>query len=683
MRTKRLLGLILVASAGLAGREALAALTPDTAYGTGGIVSTYFGGDADEPYVIEIDGNGRAVVAGWTKSASRQDAGVTRLNIDGSADLAFGVNGHVAIRPGAAGTCLASSHALAFQADGKILVAGNCLDSTGDVSDMFVARLLANGTLDNTFDGDGAVIVTRPGGHSGYLSAMALQSSGRILLAGSTGNAYQTGVQIIIALKPDGTTDTGFAAGGVFELHNYGAGAFYDIAVAPDGRIVAAGVSGDLFSLSLTGGIDFTDLLFIRLLADGAVDTTFGSAGFSQINVGDLSAGPGDRSATHDRARGIALRPDGRILVAGQTTLHFDEYDSNANGFVAQLLDNGTLDPAFGTNQGYTRLPDAGSESASAVALLPGGDVVVGGYNMRLAHLSGDGRMIQYTNAPLETSALAAQSDGKVLAVQGDPVSMSDFVVARYGTTPVPPADNDTVPDPFVLGSVTTDKFDFLVESSAITITGLSAPATITTSGTGRFSVGCHQDWSNNTRTITNYSTVCVQHASGTEASPVVHTTLTIGGVSAVFSSNAGDGIPNSFAFVDQVNVSPDSLVISAPVTITGITSQPNVGIVGDGQISIGCNDVWLGSGRISNGQTLCVRLGSSRSPGTTTTTRIDIGGVFADFSVTTRAGGGGDSGSGSGSGSSGGSGGGGGSLDVLLLLGLLAIRLRPRPPCA
>ena len=660
-RTSSLLGLLGLTFVG-AVRMANAAISADEGFGAGGISLIRVGTLSDEARVVRMDSSGRAVVAGnLYTSTGAPSVGVVRLVDDGSPDPTFGVNGRAVITVGAIGSA-ASANAMALQPDGKIVVAGDLLASGATLPSMFVARLLVDGTLDTTFDGDGVLMVPLPANKNAlWANAVAVQSNGRILIAGGE----SPGGLFIVGLQSNGSLDTTFGTSGYIERIS-AAPRYHSLALQADGKILASG-----FALHPSPIAPPPDLLLDRYLADGAIDPAFGSNGAVIMNVGDLAL-LNDLTPTHDILWSIAPRPDGRIVIAGEVITRFEALvGRNANGFVGQLLGDGSIDSQFGLD-GYVRLPDVdGSDGVRDIVLLPSGDLVAGG-NKRLAQISADGKVVRFSDTDYETTSIAAGQDGKLTIVQAEPVVFSSrFMVRRFSTSALPAADNDTVPDPFVIPGGTTSVFGTPVTSLPITITGLTAPAVVTVTGAGSFSIGCVEDYSLFARLITDLSRVCVQLPAGTELNPITQTTLTIGGVSSVFTVDAGDGIPNQFQFVDQVGVTPGTYAVSPAVTITGITSSPSVGIInGPGQVSIGCNGVWLGGGRITNGQTLCVRHLTPGTAGTTTTSRVSIGGVFDDFSSITAAASGGN---GSSSGGASGNSGGGGALDALWLV-LLAL---------
>lgn len=117
---------------------------------------------------------------------------------------------------------------------------------------------------------------------------------------------------------------------------------------------------------------------------------------------------------------------------------------------------------------------------------------------------------------------------------------------------------------------------------------------------------------------------------------------------------SAGDCVPDPFSFADQTDVPVSTPVVSAPVTITGITAATLLTVSG-GEYSIGCTPAGFtaSAGTISNGQTVCLRHVSAATYSTTTQTTLTVGVRSASFLSTTKAapssGGGGGGGGGGG----------------------------------
>lgn len=139
---------------------------------------------------VALQSNRRIVVAGsCTGIDGASDVIAARFNTNGTLDSSFGGgSGYVRLDvDGMTSVTTEQARALAIQPDGKIVVAGT-LSADGIPNRILVVRLNANGTPDATFGGAGFKLGMPPAGpdyHSFMGSAVALQSDGRIVVAGS------------------------------------------------------------------------------------------------------------------------------------------------------------------------------------------------------------------------------------------------------------------------------------------------------------------------------------------------------------------------------------------------------------------------------------------------------------------------------------------------------------------
>jgi uncharacterized delta-60 repeat protein len=210
-------------------------------------------------------------------------------------------------------------YAVATQPDGKIVAVG-----TADFNpkQMAIVRLNADGSADSTFGSYG--VLEQFGTYDAYALGVAIQPDGKVVVAGySVGNSSGSNVTILRYL-PDGTRDPAFGSGGLVIMNAEGGSnndGAVDVVLQPDGKIVLAG----------TGAVGAsTDILVIRLLTDGSPDPTFGSAGIVR----------GPSGGTSIDAEGIALQPDGKIIVSANYT----------GPLVIRYNADGSLDTTFGPN---------------------------------------------------------------------------------------------------------------------------------------------------------------------------------------------------------------------------------------------------------------------------------------------------------------------------------------------
>jgi uncharacterized delta-60 repeat protein len=345
------------------------------------------GGD-DSGEAVALQPDGRIVVAGygWAPFIDR-DLTVARLNPDGSPDGGFDTDGlfRWSLADGQ------SAGGVAVQPDGKLVVVGTLAGGAAAV-----LRLQPGGTFDMDFNAVG-FRADLPGS----LNAVAVQPDGKIVVGGGNGSDLMAA-----RLLPGGAFDPAWGGGPVFVGFEPGFNDFIRaLALQPDGKTVVVGTTtanaGDWTIMRLTttgfpddgsfplpgeggftlnfGGQDQAggvavqpdgkivvagtgngDFVVRRFNPDGSPDSTFGG-------------GPIDFSGV-DVANAVALQADGKIIVAGTADASVPGQDMA----VARLLPDGRLDPSFSVD-GKTRFDFGGVAWASAMALQPDGRIVVAG----------------------------------------------------------------------------------------------------------------------------------------------------------------------------------------------------------------------------------------------------------------------------------------------------------------
>jgi uncharacterized delta-60 repeat protein len=306
----------------------------------GGMTGVDFG-DFDFGNAAALQPDGKIVVAGHTEA--NRDIAVARFNPDGSLDTTFdpgGTDGPGKKVFGYGG--FDSANAVLVQPDGKVVVAGA---GNGDVA---VTRLNPDGSFDTSFDGDGTAGADFGGPDYGY--AVALQPDGRIVVAGSAGGEDVGVARFNPAGPADDTLDTSFGGNGTKRFGYGGYDAAHAALVQPDGRIVLLGDGGPDGKIAVT-----------RLRPNGSFDDGFGDGGTVWVDFGGLNFG-----------RAAALQRDGKIVVAGERS--GDEHDFA----IARLQPAGALDTTFG-GDGRTTVDFGGEDSGFSVALQADGRIVVAG----------------------------------------------------------------------------------------------------------------------------------------------------------------------------------------------------------------------------------------------------------------------------------------------------------------
>lgn len=271
-------------------------LISDASFGIGGSVSTSFGPGDSRAWDVVRQGDGKLVVAGWYHNGTNYDMAVARYTGSGILDQTFSSNGTLTLDLG--GDEIA--HAVAIQADGKVIVAGT--KQLGASSWFFVKRYLTNGSSDLQFGDAGLALTALEGGAGNDAWDVALRSDGRIVLCGV---AAPQGLPrpAMACFMPNGSLDPTFGGsngGFVIDDPPGNEGGFYSIAIEPGDTILCAGYTK-------AGSEDF---VIGRYVPNGQRWPDFGWSGWAVPQIGNGDA----------RARSVEFQSDSRILVCGTTT---------------------------------------------------------------------------------------------------------------------------------------------------------------------------------------------------------------------------------------------------------------------------------------------------------------------------------------------------------------------------
>lgn len=172
----------------------------DNTFGTGGKVMLT-NGSVDVGYAALLQGTNVLVAGG--AGISGEKFLTARIGMGGTLDTTFGSSGYSTLPVTMGSADYSEAHALAVQADGKLLLAGFAV--VGGKKNAGVVRLSATGTPDTSFQGNnasgtGAVSLPVTNG-SDLAQAVLQQSGGRIIVVG-TGNAGTGSSIFVVGLKP-------------------------------------------------------------------------------------------------------------------------------------------------------------------------------------------------------------------------------------------------------------------------------------------------------------------------------------------------------------------------------------------------------------------------------------------------------------------------------------------------
>lgn len=273
---------------------------------------------------------------------------------------------------------------------------------------------------DPSFGGSGTGIVitafttsTNVGGGQGLIPptvALAIQPDGKPLLASTCSDS---GFVYFCALRytRDGVIDTSFSGDGKV-LTAVTADSDYATAVAiqADGNIVLAGGCGTLGNFAFCA---------TRYLPNGTLDASFGSGGKVVTPMGSGGF-----------ASGVAIQPDGKIVVAGPCQFSGIAY---LFACAVRYLPNGLLDPDFGF---FSKIYDATAIPSAvmteytpvafrfALALQPDGKILLGAGCEDPAAPNLNGRFCVFRHLNNGDADISFGSGGKFIAsVTGDVVS--------------------------------------------------------------------------------------------------------------------------------------------------------------------------------------------------------------------------------------------------------------------
>lgn len=394
---------------------ALARFNPDggvdTSLGGDGKVTTAIGTSHDYARSVALDGAGRLVVAGFFVNGSNNyDIALTRYDTFGNLDLTFDEDGIVT---SAIGSRDDVANSVVIDGNGKIIVAGYSATGTDRSSyDFALARYYADGSLDTTFGSDGK-LTTDFGSAEDSAAKVTIDSHGRIVVAGYsfTNGGYRFA---LARYTSDGKLDTAPATGlgpldpmtGLRAGKVTAAIGSYDdeavgMAIDGNGKIVIAG-----YSRNGNGTYDFA---LVRYNEDGSLDATFNGDGILTTDFGSAS----------DVATSMAIDPNGKIVVAGYSTI-----GNNFDFALARYTVDGNLDPTFdGDGRLTTTIGSLGS-IANDVAIDGNGNIVVAGYtNFRGSNA--DFALVRYEGDGPPNHAPTANAGGPYTVVEGDTVILT------------------------------------------------------------------------------------------------------------------------------------------------------------------------------------------------------------------------------------------------------------------
>ncbi|MCC7501540.1 MAG: T9SS type A sorting domain-containing protein [Flavobacteriales bacterium] len=397
----------------------------------------------DDPAVVVnnvlVQPDGKILVGGFFQNyAGSGHDHLVRLNNDGTIDPTFNPNG---AGPGNA------VEDMVLMPDGRILIAGNFLTYNGGTS-YFIARLLADGTLDNTF-------TVQPNSINGAVWAIELHDNHKVLAGGEFFICSGESRPHIVQFNDNGSVDSTFVVGTGFD-HNV-----HDILVLPDMRVVVGGQftmyngspSGHIALLSPQGPIDPSMDNDPGLVGGGGIvrslarqpDGKILAGGYFQYHDGQARSAVErlNLDGTHDPGftsplyaysvvRALAVQADGKILVGGEFTA--TEYANMVPGpeRLVRVLPDGTRDAGFGIGLGV----GPGTQTTGYVhtlAVQPDSKILVGGHFETVDTETQFHQIVRLLDG--NANGLEEMNDASTLSVLQDPNTGGLFLQTTFGGT--------------------------------------------------------------------------------------------------------------------------------------------------------------------------------------------------------------------------------------------------------
>ena len=317
----------------------------DTTFGNHGIFEFNFGFENNICKSVLVQNNGRIILGGSSATTSPFGGGelqvsITRLLNNGIIDSTFGNNGKFEFNP-FPDRC--SGLTMALQSDGKIIVAGGYYSTTLG-SAIYAMRITSDGALDLSFGNNGIFMYVYPPNTTNVITCCAIQPDDKILLGVYTSLGSPSNFVFgLIRLTSIGSFDPDFAGNGFVKT---------DIPMQPIDVPNALKIQAD-GKILLGGKTKNNNLMAIyRYNTNGTLDSSFAEHVIDTLNI----------SLDDDIINDLIVLQDGKILLVGSTA---------SNACVIRLNSNGTIDHTFNSDGIITFGNSMGEYFIKAILMTP------------------------------------------------------------------------------------------------------------------------------------------------------------------------------------------------------------------------------------------------------------------------------------------------------------------------
>jgi uncharacterized delta-60 repeat protein len=378
----------------------------DPSFGNNGFVEIAIGPYLDSKIRdTKLDSEQNIFSVGSAHNGTFSELFVLKLLPNGSPDNSFSGDGKATIpsfNTNTFGTCLS------IDSQNRIVVAGH--HYAVPYQQVFLARFLSNGTIDNTFGENGTLSIPI-GNNNAYCNDVTIDNNDRIVIAGYV-NFDNLGEDFfVMRFDNTGNFDTSFGNNGIVgNVNDISSGYHPNLAIQEDNKIIVAG----------TGGIAGTPhYCVLRFNTDGSLDSDFNNDGIVTTFI----------AGEYNSPYGVALRSDGSIITGG-----LSGYWQSVDISFSQYSDNGDLDTSFGNNGTLTQNVNGGTDQVTDLILQPDEKMLAsvatvgpdGTYDYFVIRYNVDGTLdntfglsglvqVEFPNIDARAESLVLQNDGKIV----------------------------------------------------------------------------------------------------------------------------------------------------------------------------------------------------------------------------------------------------------------------------
>lgn len=390
----------------------------DNSFGTNGSETITLSATGTIEFVsMAIQSNGRIVLGGdrLAQGAVSYHAIVARLLEDGTPDNSFSDDGWT--QPGLIANKVFEASLVSVQTDNKIVFGTSVINNSNlffeTQEGVALFRYEVNGSPDNTFGTSGKVTLNKT---ANFLPSgyFTFQSNGKFLLTGLYKNAADYEYSVI-RLNTNGSVDNTYDTDGIAR-RNIGNGLDFSYVAFPqsDDKAVLVGVS----VLNNKANLGIT-----RLNENGSADNSYNSNG-----IVTQAFGIGTTGNSNNRFEDVKAVAGDKVLVCGSYSNGFGN-----GGLLVRYNSNGTIDNSFGVN-GFAGSSVSLGDEFSFITILSDSKIVAAGTTFDLldgsalivTRSNADGTpdnsfgvfgkaMVKLGNDFVECLAMAVQPDGRII----------------------------------------------------------------------------------------------------------------------------------------------------------------------------------------------------------------------------------------------------------------------------